>query len=571
MALISRRKFLKQAGVIGASTALDGSGFQPFRPPIKNIKQRTSLDHEYPFPYDADYFEASERVVFLNPERANVNIIPKEGKSLDIKLYIEQEDQIRIQQDKIISFYGVNDSLDIPFHNLYRDPFFTYRIEYKETQEGTWKSTPDRVVKTPVVSLDEKQIEVILIGDDHIPDDADGPGESLQDETLRKLRLSGEAINYFLKKILANPHFIPQDQERHLMNAFCMASMLHHIYLYESPDFIVELGDHLGNFGHKWEGLGLKNQHEVTDQENDAYVKIFRKATRKIFSALSPTIPIYWTLGNHDGEAGFLNTRVPGTKYRKKYFKLPGEAEGGSPDENYYSVYWGAQEGNSWLRKDQKWGAQFIVLDCMRYNSRQPRSPEDWTIGGKQKEWLTQALKYDADWKFVLDHHVLGGWPSGSNEGVTGYSYGRGPLFNADDYTEFVNDPNLVEQVALTKLMGDNGVDLNIYGHDHIFTANEMDTQRTGRKMYGLCVGTPKHHGELDWYKGDYWKRFYGDYGDYLGRAEKADFWGPSGYTKLTITKSSVKIDYIRSAINHPYTNIPQSMAVGDTVQSILI
>ena len=52
------------------------------------------------------------------------------------------------------------------------------------------------------------------------------------------------------------------------------------------------------------------------------------------------------------------------------------------------------------------------------------------------------------------------------------------PLFNADDYKDFVNDPNLMEQVALTKLMGDNGVDLNVYGHDHIFTANEMETQR---------------------------------------------------------------------------------------------
>ena len=557
--------------MIGASTALDGSVFQHIRPPKKNLNLSTSLDHEYPFPYDSDYFEASERVVFINPERASVNIIPKEGKSLDIKLFIEQEDRIRILQDRIFSFYGVNDSFDIPFHNFYRDPFFTYRIEYKETQEGTWKSTPERMVKTPIVSLDEKQIEVIFIGDDHIPDDADSPGNPLHDETLRNLRLSGEAINYFIKKILANPHFFPQDQESHLMNAFCMASTLYHIYLHESPDFIVDLGDHLGGFGHKWEGLGLKNQHTVTAQEMDAYEKMFRIATRKVFSALSPTIPIYWTLGNHDGEGGYLNTRVPATKYRKKYFKLPGAAEGGSPDENYYSLFWGAREGNSWLREGRKGGAQFIVLDCMRYNTSQPQSPKDWTIGNEQKEWLTQALKYDADWKFVLDHHVLGGWPSGSTEDNTNYSYGRGPLFNADDYTEFVKNPNLVEQVALTKLMGDNGVDLNVYGHDHIFTMNDIDVERTGKKMYGLCVGTPKYLGELGWYKGDYWKRFYGNYGQYGGKGEQSDFWGPSGYTKLTITKSSVRIDYIRSAINHPYTNIPESAALGDIVQSIII
>ena len=67
----------------------------------------------------------------------------------------------------------------------------------------------------------------------------------------------------------------------------------------------------MGGFGHKWEGLGLKNQHKVTAEESDGYEKMFRLATRKIFSALSPTIPIYWTLGNHDGEAGFKSTLVP--------------------------------------------------------------------------------------------------------------------------------------------------------------------------------------------------------------------------------------------------------------------
>ena len=569
--MISRREFLKRAGVIGTSTAFGGSVFDPLRPQRKNLNQSSLHDHEYPFPYDSNYFEASERIVFLNPEHANVNIIPKEGKSLDIKMYIEHEDRIRILQDKVFSYYGVRDSVTIPFHNINQDPFFTYRIEYKDTQESSWKSTPDRKVKTPCVSLDEREIEVIFIGDDHIPDDADSPDNPLQDEMLRHLRMTGEATNYFLKKISANPNFIPVEQERHLMNAFCMASLIHHIYLHESPDFIVELGDHMGGFGHKWEGLGLKNQHKVTAAENDAYEKMFRIATRKVFSALSPIIPIYWTLGNHDGEAGFLSTLVPATKYRKKYFKQPGAAEGGSPDENYYSLFWGAQKGNSWLRETRRGGAQFIVLDCMRYNRRLPRSPKDWTIGDVQKEWLTQALKYDADWKFVLDHHMLGGWPSGSTEDDTDYSYGRGPLFNADDYRDFVKNPNQVEQVALTKLLGDNGVDINVYGHDHIFTMNEMDTERAGRKMYGLCVGTPKHIGELDWYKGDYWKRFYGSYGQYWGSATQADFWGPAGYTKMTITKNEVRIDYIRSAINHPYTNISQDMAIGDTVQSILI
>jgi hypothetical protein len=568
--MISRRDFLKKISVLGASTAC----FTPSLPGLQTSMRpslKSLLDSDYPFPYDSDYFEASERVVFIDPLQTSVNIFPKEGKSLDIKFYISQEDRFRLCRYKIFNYTGVDASLEIPFSNLFRDPFFTYRIEYREMHEGSWKSTPERTVKTPSVSLEDKELEVILIGDDHVPDDADIPGNPLQDKHLRNLRLRGDSVNYFLKKMAVNPAYFPQGEELHLMNAFCMASTVYHILRHENPDFIVDLGDHYGGFGHKWEGLGLKNQHAVTDEERDQYVRMFRIATRKIFSALSPTIPVYWVLGNHDGESGWLRTREPGTKYRKTFFKQPGESSGGSPDENYYSLVWGAGESSYWLKGQNKGGAQFIVLDCMGYNPRQPGHPEDWTLGNRQMGWLEQTLRYEADWKFVLFHHVLGGWPAGSNEKEKNYAYGRGPLFSAEDYRDFVDDPNLIEQVHLTQLMADSGVDFGIYGHDHIFSTEEIETPRTGRKLYGMCVGTPKHIGELAWYLGDYWKHYYGDYGKYWGLAEKADFWGPSGYTKLTIKKDSLKIDYIRSAINHPYTNIPPAVAVGDVVQSVLI
>lgn len=571
MSPLSRREFLKRAGVIGASAAFNPSARSPIHSGKKEGRLYNLQGSDYPFPYDSEYFEAAERVVFIDPLQASVNVIPKAGKSLDIKLYVEQEDRFRLCQDKVFSYTGVSDSLDIPFENLYRDPFFTYRLEYKDIHEGIWKSTPERVVKTPCVSLEEKDIEIILVGDDHFPDDADDPSNPLQDSKLRNLRITGESVNYFLKKIQASSAYVPQGEERRLMNAFCLASFIHQIMLHENPDFITILGDHHGGFGHKWEGLGLKRQHATTEEERDQYVKTFRIATRKIFSALSPTIPIYWALGNHDGEAGFFGTRVPAIKYRKKYFKLPGESVGGAPDENYYSVLWGTKEGNPWLQERRRGGVQFIVLDCMRYNSRSPLKPEDWTLGGTQIEWFEQALMYEADWKCVLDHHVLGGWPAGSSELDKSYAYGRGPLFTAEDYRGFVNDPNRVEQVFLTRLMEEHDVDFNIYGHDHIFINKEIKTQRTRRKMYGLCVGTPKYIGELDWYKGEFWKRFYGDYGHYWGNAEKANFWGPAGYTKLTINRESVRIDYIRSAFNHPYTNVPSHVRVGEIIKSILI
>ncbi|MCX6813711.1 MAG: hypothetical protein NT078_00555, partial [Candidatus Azambacteria bacterium] len=35
--------------------------------------------------YDDKYFEAAERIVFLSANEANLGIIPKQGKSLDIR------------------------------------------------------------------------------------------------------------------------------------------------------------------------------------------------------------------------------------------------------------------------------------------------------------------------------------------------------------------------------------------------------------------------------------------------------------------------------------------------------
>jgi hypothetical protein len=192
-------------------------------------------------------------------------------------------------------------------------------------------------------------------------------------------------------------------------------------------------------------------------------------------------------------------------------------------------------------------------------------------LGAAQKAWFKKILKYEADWKFVLHHHVLGGWPSGASECEKDYAYGRGPLYTYEDYAQFCEDPNLVEQVELTKLMQENGVDIILNAHDHIFNVKEIDNEFQGKKMYGICIGSIKHFGELNWYKGDYWKMFYGDYGSYWGESEKADFWGPSGYTKLTITKESVKVEYIRSANNHPYTNIPQHIKVGDVISVFLL
>jgi len=57
---------------------------------------------------------------------------------------------------------------------------------------------------------------------------------------------------------------------------------------------------------YKWEGLGLKSPASgLSEQEVDNYAKLFWLGMRRIFSALTPSIPIYLCQGNHDGESGY--------------------------------------------------------------------------------------------------------------------------------------------------------------------------------------------------------------------------------------------------------------------------
>lgn len=150
-------------------------------------------------------------------------------------------------------------------------------------------------------------------------------------------------------------------------------------------------------------------------------------------------------------------------------------------------------------------------------------------------------------------------------------AYGRGPLFTYQDYEGVCDHPQQVEKVKLTEVMKENGVDAVFYGHDHIFNVKEIGENSLDKTLYGICVGSTKYMGEISWYKGEFWQKFYGNYGEYGRHNTLADFWEPSGYTKLTIGRESMKVEYIRAAFNHPFTNIPLDIRVGDTVHAYLI
>jgi len=560
----------------GVTAPSFGSPFLQFGP-IKALSLEAGSDDL--FPYDTEFFESAERIVFLSPDKASLNILPKAGKSLDIRLF-RSPGSFYLSNARILRFTGVDDSLDIPIKNDFWGPELYYRIEYREaSSRGSWRSTPLRMVKTPNANFRDGRVEALFIGDDHTFDDADMGTKVVTDAAWRQLRLSGDYINEMLRRLRAKPSYVPDpalDPAANTLNGFCLASTLQQIQAAEKPDFVVILGDTNGiGAGYKWKGLGLQDpQYGLPAGLYDDYSRLFWIRMRKMYSALTPHIPVYIALGNHDGEAGWDVCRIPASKYRRKYWRMPGAEGGNSADENYFSLVWN-QNGFG------AGGIQFIILDSESYNNpyRLPQTPGEWTLGAAQRAWFKTALAYESEWKSVFYHHVLGGWPFGTDEQTSDYAYGRGPLFTAEDYRPYVKSPEAVEQVELTKLMQAAGVRVNFYAHDHIFHAKRIGTNAAGQALYGICVGSPKHMGEIRWYEGPIWQSAggYGNFGSYYDpvsyreTGKPADFWGPSGYTKLTITRDGARVDYIRSANNHPYTNIPPTARVGGIVSSLIL
>ena len=220
-----------------------------------------------------------------------------------------------------------------------------------------------------------------------------------------------------------------------------------------------------------------------------------------------------------------------------------------------------------------------MILDSESYNLVRPRSVEDYTLGEAQRYDIKKVLEETAGvrYKLFFTHRLIGGMPGGPSGNLNEDAYARGPLATEEDYYElnrkfgkeigYEIDPKNVEQIWLTNLLLKYRIDVLAMGHDHIF--NNRVVEKSDKKLNLICTGSPKHKGELRWWDGEHsllWKHFYGDFGGYGNEAETRppDFWGSSGYTKLSITKHGINVKYIRSAYNHPFTNISPSKSVGE-------
>ena len=336
--------------------------------------------------------------------------------------------------------------------------------------------------------------------------------------------------------------------------------------LSDEPDFLIDMGDFAGI---EWYTGG-----KVTslDQALDRYL-----LQRLFLGRISPWVPFYLVLGNHEGEQGWRresqgdNLEVLGALARKALIPNPhpdGFYSGSTEEteccglrENYYAWEWG--------------DALFVVIDPFWNTMRMPHltggfyEPSldawDWTLGKDQYDWLYETLhNSSARWKFVFSHHITGGSryskgkfnPYGRG-GITAakYKVAQQPSFEwggEDDSGDYVFDRKRPgwEHGPIHDMMAAEGVDIFFHGHDHAFVYESLDGV-----VYQLC---PQPANVL-----------YGD-GFYRDDLYRGTMVNNSGHLRVRVSPDSVRVDYVRAVLpaDQPLQEDDRRVSNGDVSYS---
>lgn len=199
----------------------------------------------------------------------------------------------------------------------------------------------------------------------------------------------------------------------------------------------------------------------------------------------------------------------------------PWNAHPGEPLQNFFAWTWG--------------DALFVALDPFRYtlvgSPVVPTDPAQWTLGPTQLRWLKQTLAASrARWKFVLCHHLVGGFLR-----EDGRAYGRGSAIEAARAD--------TEQAQIHAALEANGVQFFLYGHDHAFCHS-----RYGQVNYICC---PRPIALNNWWQDQSMRD---SYGDLLIQGQDKPWiealWNVLGYAKFRVTPETVTITVIRTGFS---------------------
>jgi predicted phosphodiesterase len=332
------------------------------------------------------------------------------------------------------------------------------------------------------------------------------PGEECSFYTARS------AGSTFTFTVQADPHLdensSPEVYARTLANA-----------LAGRPDFHIDLGDTF-----------------MTDKYRPNYQDAFKQylAQRYYFGLLCKSAPLFFVLGNHDGEAGWQDNgtdnsvSVWSNRMRKKFFPNPvpdafytGNKAGGKYTgllEDYYAWEWG--------------DALFVVLDPFWYTRSRPNQGDDgwnWTLGAEQYRWLKQTLEHSrARFKFIFIHHLVGGATREARGGIEAAKYFEWGGYNREGNYAF-KEKRPGWDLPIHPLLVQNKVSIVFHGHDHLFVKQDLDGI-----VYQLVPQPGSRRNDNT--------RSAQEYGYVHG-----DVMSAPGFMRITVSQSKVTAEYVRT------------------------
>jgi hypothetical protein len=356
--------------------------------------------------------------------------------------------------------------LEVDFTNLAADTKYYHRTRYSTNGSATFVAGPEYSFHTPRSS--GSTFTFAIEADPHLDDNSDTASYTLT-----------------LKNILS-----------------------------KSPDFLLDLGDTFFS--------------EKQPAKTQAVVTARHLLLRSFFDNTCHSVPLYLTLGNHEGEAGWAfdgtatSLPVMASNTRNLYYPSP------APN----SFYSGNSKAETFvgLRKGYyafEWGnAQIIVLDPYWYTTAKPGW--GWTLGADQYNWFKTAITTSkAKYKFIFCHQIVGGNGNdarGGTEFVDFFEQGGNNLdgtYAFDKYRVGWGKP-------IHTLMKENRATIFFHGHDHFYGKQEKDgivyqecpqpscknINNISAKEYGYVNGT---------------------------------FLPGRGYLLVTVSSSNVKVEYIKT------------------------
>ena len=315
--------------------------------------------------------------------------------------------------------------------------------------------------------------------------------------------------------VQSDPHL--DEQSDSALFRLCLKNQLA-----DKPDFMLDLGDILMTDK-------LKNAAGSIPKDTITYRS---KLFRNYYETISHSVPIFISMGNHEGESGWNlnntanNIAVWGTLDRKKYFMNPSPNDFYTGDltvhpyvglrENYYEFAWG--------------DAQFIILDPYWYTTTKPDANNGWrwTLGKTQYDWLRNSLeKSKSKFKFIFAHQLIGGDPNGRGgiEFADLYEWGGKNLNGTDGWA--TNRPGWYKPIK--DLLTENRVTIFFHGHDHFFAKQDKDClvyQETPQPSHPVFLTANSA----------------ADYG-YV----KGDIYPNAGHLRVNVSGDGVKVDYVRA------------------------